>query len=67
MDAIETRRSGHQILLEIKSGLFLWLGLTSFILEQRLGFGESALMERLIVNKVYISDGYAMSAGEPGW
>jgi len=57
---------GIEYYLGSNAGFFLWLDLRSFLAEQTCA-EENALTERSITNKVFITDGQAMSAEEPGW
>ena len=54
------------------AGFFLWLDLRSFLLEPRYAEddhwdSEAALTKRLFEHKVYITNGKALNAEEPGW
>jgi len=58
--------AGIKYYLGSNAGFFLWIDLSPFLPEQTWA-GENALTERLIANKVFITDGQAMAAEEPGW
>lgn len=58
--------AGIKYYLGSNAGFLLWIDLRPFLPEQTWA-GENALTERLIANKVFITDGQAMAAEEPGW
>lgn len=57
---------GIKYYLGANAGFFLWLDLRPYLPSKHWA-GEKALTQRFLDNKVFVTDGHAMSAEEPGW